>query len=305
MKRRGPPSPQAAHLRRRPCAHSHLLFGNQQGEAASRAQSRVPAAQKTFSARQSVTRRRCAALSTRQAHPCKSRALSRPTGPVLSMELVGVGVLYSITTFMREITPLLQIRQVAQRMEHYMQPARAPRAKEHTNNPVQRPNCRGQGATKLRDNEMEALKRFPTKGLRKNDTTLKAVRGECRRHPPRPRGQERGAGRGPSNFRLDPAVLSAPPWTAAKASGTPPGLQAKRGGSGHRPAPAAAVPAIPLVPVAKAWTGTSTHAAQTQAQAGTTRAGTQRHVGLAARACTETSMHAAQTQARTQHEPPE
>jgi len=86
----------------------------------------------------------------------------------------------------------LQIRQVAQLMEHYMQPARAPRAKEHTNNPVQRPNFRGQGATKLRDNEREALKRFPTKGLRKNDTTLKAVRGECRRHPPRPRGQERG-----------------------------------------------------------------------------------------------------------------
>ena len=78
-----------------------------------------------------------------------------------------------------------------------MQPARIKlHAKEHTNNPVQRPNFRGQGATKLRDNEMEALKRFPTKGLRKNDTTLKAVRGECRRHPPRPRGQERGAGRG-------------------------------------------------------------------------------------------------------------
>ena len=107
---------------------------------------------------------------------------------------VGVGVLYSITTFMREITPLLQIRQVAHLVEHHMQPARAPRAKEHTNNPVQRPNFRGQGATKLRDNEMEALKRSPTKGRRKNDTTLKAVRGECRRHPPRPRGQERGAG---------------------------------------------------------------------------------------------------------------
>ena len=90
----------------------------------------------------------------------------------------------------------MQIRQVAHLMEHHMQPARAPRAKEHTNNPVQRPNFRGQGTTKLRDNEMEALKRFPTKGLRKNDTTLKAVRGECRRHPPRPRGQERGAGRG-------------------------------------------------------------------------------------------------------------
>ena len=38
---------------------------------------------------------------------------------------------------MREITPLLQIRQVAHLVEHHMQPARAPRAKEHTNNPVQ------------------------------------------------------------------------------------------------------------------------------------------------------------------------
>ena len=37
---------------------------------------------------------------------------------------VGVGVLYSNTTFMREITPLLQIRQVAHLMEHHMQPAR-------------------------------------------------------------------------------------------------------------------------------------------------------------------------------------
>ena len=54
-----------------------------------------------------------------------------------------------------------------------------------------------------------------------------------------------------SNVRRDPAVLSAPPWTAAKASGTPPGLQAKRGGSGHRPAPAAAVPAIPPCPRGK------------------------------------------------------
>ena len=76
-----------------------------------------------------------------------------------------------------------------------MQPARTkPHAKEHTNNPVQKPNFRGQGATKLRDNEMGALKRFPTKGSRMNDSTLKAIRGEGRRHPPRPRGQERGAG---------------------------------------------------------------------------------------------------------------
>ena len=38
---------------------------------------------------------------------------------------LGVGVLYSITTFMREITPLLQIRQVARLMEHDMQPAKS------------------------------------------------------------------------------------------------------------------------------------------------------------------------------------
>ena len=31
---------------------------------------------------------------------------------------------YSITTFIRAITSLLQIRQVAHLMEHYMQPAR-------------------------------------------------------------------------------------------------------------------------------------------------------------------------------------
>jgi hypothetical protein len=38
----------------------------------------------------------------------------------------------------------LQIRQVAQLMEHYMQPARMKlHAQEHTNNPVQKPNFRG------------------------------------------------------------------------------------------------------------------------------------------------------------------
>jgi hypothetical protein len=41
----------------------------------------------------------------------------------------------------------LQIRQVAHLMEHYMQPARIKlHAKEHTNNPVQRPNFRGHAA---------------------------------------------------------------------------------------------------------------------------------------------------------------
>ena len=57
-----------------------------------------------------------------------------------------------------------------------MQPARIKlHAKEHTNNPVQKPHFRGQGATKLRDNEKEALKRFPTKGPSRNDTTPKSV----------------------------------------------------------------------------------------------------------------------------------
>ena len=72
------------------------------------------------------------------------------------------------------------------------------------------------------DNEKEAPKRFPTKGSRMNDSTLKAVSCECRRHP--------------------------------------------------GPAPAAAVPAIPLVPVANSWTCTSAHAAQTQASTTATTA---------------------------------
>ena len=58
-----------------------------------------------------------------------------------------LGAVYSITTFIRDIRTLLQIRQVAHLMEHYMQPARIkPHAKEHTNNPVQRPNFRGHAA---------------------------------------------------------------------------------------------------------------------------------------------------------------
>ena len=42
---------------------------------------------------------------------------------------------------------LPQIRQVAQLTEHYMQPARIkPHAKEHTNNPGQKPIFRGHAA---------------------------------------------------------------------------------------------------------------------------------------------------------------
>jgi hypothetical protein len=51
---------------------------------------------------------------------------------------------YSITTFIGDMSPPPQIRQVAQLPEHYKQPARIkPHAKEHTNNPVQKPNFRG------------------------------------------------------------------------------------------------------------------------------------------------------------------
>ena len=132
------------------------------------------------------------------------------------MDLWSYGAFYFYTTFIRAITSLPQIRQVARlRSTTCNLQGLSPTRKEHTNNPVQKPNFRGQRATKLRDNEMEALKRFPTKGSRMNDSTLKAVSCECRRHP--------------------------------------------------GPAPAAAVPAIPLVPVANSWTCTSAHAAQTQA----------------------------------------
>ena len=56
-------------------------------------------------------------------------------------------LVYSITTFIRDIRTLFQIRQVAHLMEHDMQPARTkPHAKEHTDNPVQRPNFRGHAA---------------------------------------------------------------------------------------------------------------------------------------------------------------
>jgi hypothetical protein len=60
------------------------------------------------------------------------------------------GAVYSITTFIGDISPPLQIRQVARLMEHDMQPARTikPHAKEHTNYPVQKPNFRGHALTK-------------------------------------------------------------------------------------------------------------------------------------------------------------
>ena len=54
---------------------------------------------------------------------CAIQRFARQRGSVLELG-VGVGVLYSNTTFIRETTPLLQIRQVAHLVEHYMQPAR-------------------------------------------------------------------------------------------------------------------------------------------------------------------------------------
>jgi hypothetical protein len=57
---------------------------------------------------------------------------------------VGVGVLYSITTFIRAITSLLQIRQVARRRSTTCnRQGQSPTREEHTNNPVQKPNFRG------------------------------------------------------------------------------------------------------------------------------------------------------------------
>ena len=43
---------------------------------------------------------------------------------------------YSITTFIRAMTSLLQIRQVAHLMEHYMQPARTKPHAKGAHNPV-------------------------------------------------------------------------------------------------------------------------------------------------------------------------
>jgi hypothetical protein len=58
-----------------------------------------------------------------------------------------LGAFIPITTFISDMSPPLQIRQVVHLMEHDMQPARMKlHAKGHTNNPVQRPNFRGHAA---------------------------------------------------------------------------------------------------------------------------------------------------------------
>ena len=55
---------------------------------------------------------------------------------------------YSTTTFVRAMTSLLQIRQVAHHRSGDMQPARFKlHAEERTSSPVQRPNCRGHALT--------------------------------------------------------------------------------------------------------------------------------------------------------------
>ena len=80
---------------------------------------------------------------TPHSRPSGAKAADTP----LELELESF---YSITTFIGDISPPPQIRQVAQLTEHYMQPARIkPHAKEHTNNPVQRPNLRGHAITKI------------------------------------------------------------------------------------------------------------------------------------------------------------
>ena len=65
----------AAPSRRRECTHSKLLFGSCSFEAASCRATRVLGAGKTFCARKSVTRRRGAALSTRQTRKAVSGRL--------------------------------------------------------------------------------------------------------------------------------------------------------------------------------------------------------------------------------------
>jgi hypothetical protein len=61
---------------------------------------------------------------------------------------------------MREITPLLQIRQVAQlrRTTCNLQGLSPTRTKEHTNNLVQRPHFRGQGTKKKTPKDQQALR---------------------------------------------------------------------------------------------------------------------------------------------------
>ena len=59
------------------------------------------------------------------------------------------GAFYSITTFIGGISPPLQIRQVARlRSTTSNLQVLSPTQKEHTNNPVQKPNLRGQAITK-------------------------------------------------------------------------------------------------------------------------------------------------------------
>ena len=58
-----------------------------------------------------------------------------------------VGAVYFYTTFIRAITSLLQIRQVARlRSTTCNLHGLSPTQKEHTNNPVQKPNFRGHAA---------------------------------------------------------------------------------------------------------------------------------------------------------------
>jgi hypothetical protein len=86
---------------------------------------------------------------------------------------------YSITTFIGDMSPPPQIRQVAQLPEHYMQPARIkPDAKEHTNNPVQRPNFRGQNKGTPTNYQSRGLRKS-TREDRKGEEPEVAVLPRC------------------------------------------------------------------------------------------------------------------------------
>ena len=178
-----------------------------------------------------------------------------------------LGAVYSITTFIRAITSLLQIRQVAH---------------------LRSTTCNLQGLSPTQ----RSTQTTPSRDLTLGVMQLVTLRS------PGP------AGRLHARPKMTPGshwTMHVTPHRRGEPRGQHPPdkgkLRAPEGPLRRAPARLA-----PCCLVASSCTGTSTHAAQTQA--GMTQAGTQRHVGLAARACIDTSMHAAETQARTQHKPP-
>jgi len=89
---------------------------------------------------------------------------------------------YSITTFIRAITSLLQIRQVARlRSTTCNQHGLSPTQKEHTNNPVQKPNCRGHAA-----GDVEVTRACGEGPRPSKDDSKESLDDAC--HPPQARG---------------------------------------------------------------------------------------------------------------------